>query len=95
MTLLDAQRIAARRRSLGITETGLAQAIGRSATVVRHLERGENHEQQPLWVLKALAETLGMEPAELFARQPREATSQPDDVVVRSGARCVWARHPR
>jgi transcriptional regulator with XRE-family HTH domain len=71
MTLLDTRVLIERRLANGLSQSGLAKALGLpSAQAVRALKRGTNHEQWTLHQLARLAETLGLAPAELFSRPP-------------------------
>ena len=54
-----------RRRALGLTQEGLAEAAGLSSKFVAHLERAER--QPSLWSLLKLGRALGVPAAELVA----------------------------
>ena len=54
-----------RRRTLGFTQEGLAEAAGLSSKFVAHLERAER--QPSLWSLLLLGRALGVPAADLVA----------------------------
>jgi transcriptional regulator with XRE-family HTH domain len=82
-SLLDTVTLRRLRLQAGYSTRRFARALGVSASTVRGLETGANHNQLPLTFLARLAELLGVAPQELFARtthEPVEPSS--DDRVV-------------
>ena len=63
-----------RRRALGRTQEGLAEAAGLSSKFVAHLERAER--QPSLWSLIRLGRALGVPAADLVAEVERAITSE-------------------
>lgn len=78
-TLLDAAKIRRLRLQAGYSSRRFARALGVSASTIRGLEAGLNHEQLPLTFVGRLAELLGVAPAELFARAAAEAVEPTSD----------------
>lgn len=77
--LLDAGKIRRLRLQAGYSSRRFAGALGVSASTIRGLEAGLNHEQLPLTFVGRLAELLGVAPAELFARVAAEAVEPTSD----------------
>ena len=73
--LLDAAAIRRLRLQAGYSTRRFARALGVSASTVRGLEDGSNHQQLPLTLIAQLAELVGVATRELFAR----ATDEPAD----------------
>lgn len=73
--LLDAAAIRRLRLQAGYSTRRFARALGVSASTVRGLEDGSNHQQLPLTLIAQLAEVVGISIRELFAR----ATDEPAD----------------
>ncbi len=73
--LLDAAAIRRLRLQAGYSTRRFARALGVSASTVRGLEDGSNHEQLPLTLIARLAELVGVTTRELFVR----ATDEPAD----------------
>ena len=73
--LLDAAAIRRLRLQAGYSTRRFARALGVSASTVRGLEDGSNHQQLPLALIARLAELGGVATRELFAR----ATDEPAD----------------
>ena len=65
--LLDTATLRRLRLQAGYSTRRFARALGVSASTVRSLEEGSNHDQLPLTLLACLAELLGVTPQELFA----------------------------
>ena len=81
--LLDPATLRRLRLQAGYSTRRFARALGVSASTVRGLEEGANHDQLPLTFVARLAELLGVAPQELFARSTHEAVeSGSDDRVV-------------
>jgi len=74
--LLDAAAIRRLRLQAGYSTRRFARALGVSASTVRGLEDGSNHEQLPLALIARLAELVGVATSELFTR----ATDVPADL---------------
>lgn len=72
-TLLDAAEIRRLRLQAGYSSRRFARALGVSASTIRGLEDGSNHEQLPLTLVARLADLLGVAPRELFARAAPDA----------------------
>lgn len=68
--MLDSGLLRRLRLERNLTERSLANAIGRSPSVVRQLEKGHGHEAQTLAVLWALSQVLGVRPAALLTDDP-------------------------
>lgn len=81
--LLDTAMLRRLRLQAGYSTRRLARALGVSASTVRGLEEGANHNQLPLMFVARLAELLGVTPQELFAPPTHEAVEpSSDDRIV-------------
>ncbi|MDP8908278.1 MAG: helix-turn-helix transcriptional regulator [Chloroflexota bacterium] len=78
------------RLQAGYSTRRFARALGVSASTIRGLEEGSNHDQLPLTFVARLAELLGVAPQELFARSTHEAVDpSSDDRVVEAALQSV------
>lgn len=88
--LLDTVTLRRLRLQAGYSTRRFARALGVSASTVRGLEEGSNHDQLPLTFVGRLAELLGVAPQELFARSTHEAVEpSSDDRVVEAALQSV------
>ncbi len=87
--LVDAAKIRRLRLQAGYSTRRLARLLSASASTIRGLEDGTNHEQLPLTFLARLAEQLGVAITELFAHAPTEpVTPAADDRIIEAALRC-------
>ena len=88
--LLDTATLRRLRLQAGYSTRRFARALGVSASTIRGLEEGSNHDQLPLTFVARLAEVLGVAPQELFARSTHEAVDpSSDDRVVEAALQSV------
>lgn len=81
--LLDAAAIRRLRLQAGYSTRRFARALGVSASSIRGLEDGSNHEQLPLTLIARLANLLGVATRELFACAADDAVApSTDDRIV-------------
>jgi transcriptional regulator with XRE-family HTH domain len=81
--ILDVAELRRLRLKAGLSTRRMGRAVGVSASTIRGLESGANHEQLPLILVARLAEALEVTPQELFARARDEpAMAGDDDRVV-------------
>lgn len=86
--ILDVAEVRALRLKAALSTRRLGRAVGVSASTIRGLESGTNHEQLSLLLVARLAEVLGVTPQELFARPCDEpAVPGDDDKVVEAALR--------
>lgn len=87
--LLDVAEVRRLRLQAGLSTRCLGRLTGVSATTIRGIEDGSNHEQLPLLLVARLADALDVTPQELFARPPIEpALAGGDDRVVEAALQC-------
>lgn len=77
--LLDATAIRRLRLQAGYSTRRFARALGVSASAVRGLEDGSNHQQLPLALIARLAELLGVSTRELFSCPADDAVAPTTD----------------
>lgn len=80
--------IRAHRERAGLTQRQLAEAAGVTVSYISDVENGRKHPSKPE-TIRAIAETLGVDPDELFHSGKRI----PDDVLdwLRSDVECLRA----
>jgi len=88
--LLDAEAIRRLRLQAGLSSRRFARALGVSASTIRGLEEGSNHDQLPLTMIARLADLLGVAPQELFARARHQAVDPcADDRALEAALHCL------
>lgn len=83
--LLDAALIRRRRRELGLSLRGVARHLNVSAAVIERIEEGINHNDLPLALAAALADTLAIPRQHIWA-QPHPADTDTADDAATVGA---------
>jgi len=87
---LDTATLRRLRLQAGYSTRRFARALGVSASTIRGLEEGSNHDQLPLSFVARVAELLGVASQELFAHSPREAVDpSTDDRIVEAALQSV------
>lgn len=83
--LLDVALIRRRRRELGLSLREVARHVSVSAAVIERLEDGTNHNDLPLALVAALADTLAIPRQDIWA-QPHPADTDTADDAATVGA---------
>lgn len=86
MSVLDSDLIIERRLAAGMSPIDLAKALHVSATAIRSLETGANHEKLTLHFLQRLANTLGIPIRDLFAADTNRDADQPTSDELKAEA---------
>lgn len=88
--LLEGARIRRLRLQAGYSHRRLARMLGVSASTIRGLEEGTNHDQLPLTLIDQLAQHLAVSIPELFGRPDSEAVMPAcDDRIIEAALRCA------
>jgi transcriptional regulator with XRE-family HTH domain len=88
--LLDTAMLRRLRLQAGYSTRRFARALGVSASTIRGLEEGSNHDQLPLTFVARLSELLGVAPQELFAHRANEPVDpSTDDRIVEAALQSV------
>lgn len=87
MTILNGERIRAIRLERGLSQRAVARRLGVTVVVVNGIEEERNHSELTLRLVSELADTLGVEAAELLANSAdTDAPVEAGDDVRKLGA---------
>ena len=90
--ILNGTLIRERRLSLGLSQPALARAIGVSSPVVDRIERGTNHDELNMRMVRQLAERLGLSMGGILAPPPCGSSAGEVDVKLEAALSLVSRR---